>query len=220
MSNKFSLSVLQLVLVEVFLFTAGWWGATLTLVKLGNDGLHDIFQLFLLSLEGVGICLGVGLEPRDLFVDGLLDLLLFRVAQLGAELVLVSDLKYKESVIVSLSASGGGEVVRVTVSLSRSPEFESTRRQGFIISSSINSSVLYQVPQERSICTVFPISYNTLSCVTRGAAGLNIQSEDKKYSYLWIPYKSTNNIRYFNQETTALPHICISIWPAKAISPS
>ena len=103
MSNKFSLSVLQLVLVEVFLFTAGWWGATLTLVKLGNDGLHDIFQLFLLSLEGVGIGLGVGLEPGDLFVDGLLDLLLFRVAQLGAELVLVSDLKYKEYVIVSLS---------------------------------------------------------------------------------------------------------------------
>ena len=56
--------------------------------------------------------------------------------------------------------------------------------------------------------------------VTRGAAGLNIQSEDKKYSYLWIPYKSTDNIRYFNQETTALPHICVSIWPAKAISPS
>ena len=86
---------LQLILVEIFFFTARWWGTSLTLVELGNDGLNNIFELLLLSLEGVRIGLRVGLEPRDLLIDGLFDLLLVRIAQLGAELVLVADLKEK-----------------------------------------------------------------------------------------------------------------------------
>jgi len=86
--------LLQLVSV-VFLIVAAWWGwgTSLTLVELGNDGLNNILEFFLLCLEGFGVGLRVGLEPRDLLTDGLLNLLLVRVAQLGAKLVLIGELK-------------------------------------------------------------------------------------------------------------------------------
>jgi hypothetical protein len=88
------LFLLQLVSV-VFLIVAAWWGwgTSLTLIELGNDGLNNILEFFLLCLEGFGVCLRVGLEPRDLLTDGLLNLLLVRVAQLGAKLVLIGELK-------------------------------------------------------------------------------------------------------------------------------
>ena len=70
--------------------------------------------------------------------------------------------------------SGGGEVVRAMASWSRGHKFESTWRQGFFLFF-LNQwqSVLNQVPQERCIFAVFPISY-TLSCVAWVEAGLNI----------------------------------------------
>ena len=84
---------LQLVPV-VFLFLAAWWGwgATGSLVEFSNDWLNDIFQLFLLCLECVTVGFLVLLQPRDLLVDGLFNLFLVGVGQLGAQLVLIGDL--------------------------------------------------------------------------------------------------------------------------------
>ena len=52
------------------------WSSALSLVKLGNDGLHDVLHLLLLGLELVHISLGVVLQPLDLLIDDLLDLAL------------------------------------------------------------------------------------------------------------------------------------------------
>ena len=55
--------------------------------------------------------------------------------------------------------SDGGEVVRATVvSSNRGPEFKSTRRQVFFLFFYQRQSVLNQVPQERCIIAIFPIT--------------------------------------------------------------
>merc|ERR1712137_157715 len=88
--------VLQLVL-EILIVTTGFLvltarGATSSLVKLGNDWLDDVLHLLLLGLEVLGLSLGVLLQPRDLLVHDLLDLLLLLVTELASELLLVRQL--------------------------------------------------------------------------------------------------------------------------------
>ena len=69
---------------------------------------------------------------------------------------------------IPLEGSSGGEIVRVTALLSRGPEYKSTWHQGFFLFIFFFyqwHSVLDQVPQERCLFAVFPISYSTLIAV-------------------------------------------------------
>ena len=63
--------------------------------------------------------------------------------------------------------SGGGEVVRATISKSRGHEFESIWCQGFFLYFIFYQwqTVLNQFTEERHIFAVFLIYYNTLSAV-------------------------------------------------------
>ena len=76
----------------------------------------------------------------------------------------MKDLRWdtQEKLIVPHSGSGGGEVVRVSASLSRGHEFEPTWRHGFFLFFFFFffyqwQSVLNQVPQKRYIFDVWPI---------------------------------------------------------------
>ena len=60
----------------------------------------------------------------------------------------------------AIVGNGGGEVVRATVLSSNLPG-----ARAFFSCSSSYGSVLHQVPQERCIFAVIPISYNNLNCV-------------------------------------------------------
>ena len=62
------------------------------LVKFGDDWLGDVLNLLLGGLELVHVGLLVLFQPRDLFVDNLLDLFLLLVGDLGPQLLLVIDL--------------------------------------------------------------------------------------------------------------------------------
>ena len=62
------------------------------LVELGDDWLDDVLHLLLLGLQLLRVSVRVLLQPCDLLVQDLPDLLLLLFTQLTAELLLVSDL--------------------------------------------------------------------------------------------------------------------------------
>ena len=66
----------------------------------------------------------------------------------------------------------------------------------FPLSSSINSSVLNQVPQERCVFAVFPIFYNNLSCVAWGKARLNVHGMGIKKKLLNILFLLKLNLTF------------------------
>ena len=93
--------------------------------------------------------------------------------------------------------SGGGEVVRATISKSRGHEFESTWCQGFFLYFIFyqRQTALNQFPEEGHIFAVFLIYYYTLSALAWNEAGLNIhrieleKNEFQIISQRWINFE-------------------------------
>lgn len=69
-----------------------WWWSACTAIELADDGLNDLLQLLLLSLEVFQLCILMRLHPLNLLLHRFLNGLLVVVRQLASKLLLVADL--------------------------------------------------------------------------------------------------------------------------------
>merc|ERR1719367_1169060 len=84
----------QLVLVIVFLLLSfsTWWSSSLTLVQLGDDWLHNVLHLLLLSFQILSFRISILLQPFDLLIDNFLNFALLIFTQFSTKLLLVTEL--------------------------------------------------------------------------------------------------------------------------------